>query len=102
MRRTIFVVLAFVSAIAVATPAQVNPAAERKQLMIATPGGPNIGLTAAAIQRQAPSMNVVQLKGDVEIRTKDMILHADEADYNENTGEIEARGTVRIKLQTQR
>jgi len=80
-------------------PPQVNPITERKHVMIATPEGPNIGLTATTIQRQAPS---VQLKGNVEIRTKDMLLRAEEADYNENTGEIEARGTVYIKLESQR
>jgi len=99
VKQTISVFLALASAIAMVGATQVNRGAERKQVMIATPQGPNIGLTATAIQRQAP---VFQLKGSVEIRTKDMILRADEADYNENTGEIEARGTVRIKLETQR
>jgi lipopolysaccharide assembly outer membrane protein LptD (OstA) len=104
VRQTIFAILPFVGAIAMAAaaPAQVDPAAEVKQILIATPEGPNIGLTATAIQRQAPAMNVVQLRGNVEIRTKDMILRADEADYNEKTGEIEARGAVHIKLETQR
>ena len=99
MKQTLFAILALTSAITIASAGQVNPAAERKYVMIATPEGPNISLTATAIQRQAP---IVQLRGNVEIKTKDMILRADEADYDQNTGEIEARGAVRIKLEAQR
>ena len=99
MKQTIFLILALACAITMANAGQVNPAAERKYVMMATPEGPNISLTATAIQRQTPK---VQLRGNVEIRTKDMILRADEADYDQNTGEIEARGTVRIKLEAQR
>jgi lipopolysaccharide assembly outer membrane protein LptD (OstA) len=40
------------------------------------------------------------LKGSVTIRTKDMILHADEADYNERTAEIALRGNASVKLET--
>ncbi|HET9220226.1 MAG TPA: hypothetical protein VFR18_24820 [Terriglobia bacterium] len=96
MKHIILMVLVFMFAIAAIAARQ---AVERKQILIATPEGPNIGLTAEAIQRQAP---IIRLRGNVEIRTKDMILHGSEADYNENTGEIEARGTVRIKLETHR
>ena len=96
MKHIVLMVLLFVLAIAANGARQ---AQEPKQVLIATPEGPNIGLTAVAIQRQAP---IIQLRGSVEIRTKDMILRAGEADYNENTGEIEARGTVRIKLETYR
>jgi lipopolysaccharide assembly outer membrane protein LptD (OstA) len=99
VKQTLFAILALASAITSASAGQVNPAAERKYVLMATPEGPNISLTASAIQRQAP---IVQLRGNVEIRTKDMILRADEADYDQNTGEIEARGTVRIKLEAQR
>ena len=96
MKHIILVVLVFMFAIAGLAARQ---AVEPKQILIATPEGPNIGLTAVAIQRQAP---IIRLRGNVEIRTKDMILRGGEADYNENTGEIEARGTVRIKLETHR
>jgi lipopolysaccharide assembly outer membrane protein LptD (OstA) len=42
--------------------------------------------------------SAIQLRGDVEIKTELMVLRADEADYHEDTGEIEARGSVRVKL----
>jgi len=41
--------------------------------------------------------HLVHLKGHVEIRTATMILTADEAYFNEDTGEIEAPGSVRVK-----
>ena len=75
---------------------------QQKQMMIATPEGPNIGLSANAIERNETAWDVVQLRGDVQIRTKDMVLRADEAAYNGKTGEIEARGTVHVKLASQR
>jgi hypothetical protein len=68
---------------------------------------PNPGLS--------PVASLVHLQGNVEIRTccvwnqssgensnvrsGYVILRADEADYHEDTGEIEARGTVRISFQ---
>ena len=43
----------------------------------------------------------MQLKGNVEIRTHDMSLQADDVTYDQKTGEIEATGKVRIKLEPQ-
>jgi lipopolysaccharide assembly outer membrane protein LptD (OstA) len=63
----------------------------------------------------SPVASLVHLQGNVEIRTccvsyqssvenpnprsGYVILNADEADYHEETGEIEAHGTVRISFQ---
>jgi len=102
MKRATLIIPVFIGAIAASRATQVSPTVELRHVMIATPQGPNIDLAATAIQRQAPAMNLVQLKGIVQIRTKDMTLRADEAEYNENTGEIEARGTVHVKLETNR
>lgn len=44
------------------------------------------------------STSIIQLKGNVQIKTDAMVLMADEVDYGETTGEIQARGIVRIKL----
>jgi lipopolysaccharide assembly outer membrane protein LptD (OstA) len=41
--------------------------------------------------------HLVHLKGNVEIRTAAMTLTADEAYFNEDTGAVEAVGTVRVK-----
>ncbi len=75
---------------------QDNKAAERKLHVMATgPGGGT--LAAFSIQRGASYPSVIHLKGDVEIRRTGMVLRADQADYHEDTGEIEARGNVRVK-----
>jgi hypothetical protein len=75
-----------------------------------------VELTASSIERDLSrngSESILQLKGGVEVRmitcgrstSRDngvvcdkgsMILHADAVDYNEKTGEISARGNVRI------
>ena len=87
----------------------------------------NVSLTADSIVREDPPTrghlypSLTRLKGHVEIRTcclqlstlrglanSDpdsrvyMILHADEADYHEESGELEARGTVRVNFQDTR
>jgi lipopolysaccharide assembly outer membrane protein LptD (OstA) len=83
-------------------------------------GSASIKLAAANIQREdpvtprpSPYASVIRLAGNVEIRTccvqavsskrkpqrQYMVLHADEASYNEETGEIEARGNVRVSFE---
>jgi hypothetical protein len=70
-----------------------------------TCGSHRIHLIAARMQRDAPDpaatkvlTSAIQLRGDVEIKTEHMVLRADEADYHEDTGEIEVRGNVRVTL----
>ena len=64
-------------------------------------------MQALSIERTAHFPGIVQLKGSVEIATKVsvndapvrlmiMVVRADEADYHEDTGEIEARGNVQM------
>ena len=66
-------------------------------------GGPGAGvsvtLAAMSLQREHDqgSFSVIRLKGNVEIGTRSFILQADEADYHWGSGEIEARGNVRVK-----
>jgi lipopolysaccharide assembly outer membrane protein LptD (OstA) len=89
---------------------------EQLHLTIAVPqeNGDRVKLTASSMQRDLSSKenaSIIQLKGNVEIITMscipstrstplvcrgEMALHADEADYNEKTGEINARGNVHI------
>ncbi len=45
----------------------------------------------------AAAPKTVHLKGNVEIRTDTMTLTADEAYYDQATGELTAMGTVRVK-----
>ena len=69
-----------------------------KHITTAPPNGVRGGasLNALDIVRDLPYPSIVHLKGQVEIRADGFILRADEADYNENTGEVEARGTVKV------
>jgi len=99
MKRPIFVIAALLfAAVSVGTP-QVNR--DRKHLMIATPAGNNLSLAANEMERREPNRNIIRMKGNVEIRSREMILNSDEATYNQNTGEIEATGTVRAKMENQ-
>jgi lipopolysaccharide assembly outer membrane protein LptD (OstA) len=88
---------------------------ERLHLTISIPEshGGRVALTALSIQQDLSNKateSIVHSKGNVELRMttcapsgKDifaceaaMVLRADEVDYNETTGEIDARGNVRI------
>jgi hypothetical protein len=73
-------------------------------------GGSNpVRLSALNVQRGVTYPSVIEMKGNVEIQTPvclpvgkgrklicdgHMIVHADEAKFHEDTGEIEATGTV--------
>jgi hypothetical protein len=53
-----------------------------------------IEVAGLEIQRDG---STIHLKGSAEIRTSDIVLQADEADYHVATGAIEARGNVRVR-----
>jgi len=77
--------------------AQDRPAEELKHLLAT---GPNDGarLSALSIQRGADYPSIIELRGKAEVRTRYMLLTADEVDYHEGSGEIEPRGHVHVKL----
>jgi lipopolysaccharide assembly outer membrane protein LptD (OstA) len=93
-------------------PAQDYPAGTVKHLSVATlHGNRPVSVQAINIERGMRYGEVIHLKGNVEIKTPvclaagkkgalvcegAMILRADEADLHEDTGEIEARGNVRV------
>lgn len=58
---------------------------------VSPPARDEVRITAVSQTRIGP---VYQLRGGVTIETADMILRADEIDYNEETGAAEARGHV--------
>ena len=84
---------------------------ERLHLTLGAPGG-KVALTASSMERDLSnraSASILQLKGNVEIKMimclpsgqrtvceEAVTLHADEADYNQNTGEIVTRGNVHM------
>ena len=84
---------------------------EQLHLTIGAPGG-HVALTASSMQRDLSSKasgSILKLRGNVEIKMstcfpsgqrtvceETMTIHADEADYNQNTGEIDPRGNVHM------
>jgi lipopolysaccharide assembly outer membrane protein LptD (OstA) len=58
-------------------------------------------VTATSMQRVGDvdsSACILQLRGNVEIRANNVTVQADEADYHCQTGEIEPRGNVHLKI----
>ena len=54
-------------------------------------------LVRITADRQEKSGNLYHLRGSVEILFRDMRLTADEVDYDESTGDLDARGNVRFQ-----
>ena len=71
---------------------------EVKHLTVGTRAGlpaiPTIRLAAKSLEQSA---GVVYLRGSVEINLPSHILLAEEAEYDQDNGEIQARGNVRLK-----
>lgn len=55
----------------------------------------DVSVKATNISRHGP---VHQLRGNAELETSAVSIRADEIDYNQDTNEIEARGSVHVKL----
>ena len=90
-----------------------DAAPELKHVIVPQPhGGRSVYLTALNIERGVEYPTVVKLSGSVEIKTPvclparkkganmvcdgDMVVHADEAQFHEDTGQIEAHGNVTV------
>jgi lipopolysaccharide assembly outer membrane protein LptD (OstA) len=52
--------------------------------------------TALDVEKGSPYPSVAHLKGNVEIRANGFILRAEQADYDEVSGEIRASGNVSV------
>jgi hypothetical protein len=86
-------------------------AGQQLHVTVPTPDSPQpVTVSANSIIRDMPYPSVLHLKGNVEIKMPVcipakgsamvcdgyMTLTADEADFNENTGKIDARGSVSV------
>jgi lipopolysaccharide assembly outer membrane protein LptD (OstA) len=91
-----FAAAMFVASSALLLP-QVTPD-PLKHLTTATIDGARGGarLSAVDIERDIPYPSTVHLKGSVEVKVAAFTLRAEEADYNEKTGEIDAHGDVKV------
>jgi lipopolysaccharide assembly outer membrane protein LptD (OstA) len=91
--RVVFPVVSVVACLALAQNIQVP---ERKQIPASGGAWANVQVAASSIERGAHYPAVIRLKGNVEIKMKGLKVFADEADFDEVNGEIEARGRVRV------
>lgn len=104
--------LAFPGLAAVALLAQTDPARDIKHLWVptSTSARPS-SVSAAEVVREGNYPAVIHLKGSVEIKTPVcvaggpqngqicdgyVVLRADDADFHEESGQIEARGKVTV------
>jgi hypothetical protein len=112
------IVLGFVILLAAAAPQIIGQEKEPLHYSAGT-GRANLSFAADSIERQdpptpspTPYASVVRLKGNVVIRTcciqngtaknrpkQVVIFHADEAEFNQDTRELEVRGNVKVKFQ---
>ena len=86
-------------AVWLSTAAGQAPAGELKHVTLVSKEGKRGPVNASALDvvKGVPFPSVAHLKGNVEIRANGFILHADQADYDEVSGEIKAEGNVSIK-----
>jgi hypothetical protein len=105
--------LALIAIVGLAAVAQ-ETSGTMKHLLVSPMNGSANGratVSARSIERGAEYPSVIHLKGDVEIRTPvcfqahdsaktvcygETVVHADEAEYHEDTGEIEPHGKVTV------
>jgi lipopolysaccharide assembly outer membrane protein LptD (OstA) len=87
---------AIVTTLATASVIVLSAQETAKEYQIATPRE-SITISALNIQTEKSGL-VVKATGKVEIRSKTMVVTANEADYNINTAEIALHGPVNIKL----
>jgi lipopolysaccharide assembly outer membrane protein LptD (OstA) len=79
-------------------------AADQKHMRISTSDHVVVDLAANSIETESSaSATIVHLKGSVEIRMRwadaspeRMVMHADTADFHEDTGEVDAHGNVTV------
>ena len=91
---------ALVFALVVASVLALYAQGTAKEFQIATPEGGNVTISALNIHTEMPGP-VVKAKGNVEIRAKEMVVTAGEADYRMDAGEIALCGQVHLMLNKQ-
>ena len=102
--------LAILGIAALALAAQDYPPDQPKNLWVPTSTSTRpVGLRARSMEREPSYPGTVHLKGDVEIKTPVciaqptgqvcagyVVVRADEADFHEDSGQIDARGKVTV------
>jgi LPS-assembly protein len=71
-----------------------------QKVRIPHPDAPSLGDVAIESVTQEKEGSTYHLRGAVRVETSDMLLKADELDWNEDTGEVNARGNVHFEHYT--
>jgi lipopolysaccharide assembly outer membrane protein LptD (OstA) len=87
------------AAICLSTVAGQTAAGELKHVILVAKQGTRGPVNASALDvvKGVSYPSIAHLKGNVEIRANGFILHADQADYDEESGEIKASGNVSVR-----
>jgi LPS-assembly protein len=78
-------------------PVSAEPAAQPRQLKTIRPNAPPKDVVLVRAVDQEKIGSVYHLRRNAEVETTDMILKADQIDYDEDSGNAEARGNVRFE-----
>lgn len=84
-------------------PAQTNLSAPSQQSVSAGYTAKNgdvveTGMVSLKGRQVTTADSLIKCHGECEITLHDVILRADELDFHQSTGEVEARGIVRVRL----
>ena len=74
-----------------------NDPQPNKRVKIIRPNAPAPDEVLVRYQRSEVEGKIYHLRGSAEVETSEGLLQADEIDYNEETGDAEARGNVRYR-----
>jgi LPS-assembly protein len=78
-------------------PSASSPAPAPPQLKTIRPNAPPKDVVLVRAVKQEKLGSVYHLRGNAEVETTDMMLKADEIDYDESSADAEARGNVRFE-----
>lgn len=77
--------------------AGLNLAAQAPATPAVRPNGPAADEILIGAIRQEVEGQIYHLRGAAHVETTEVVLNADEIDYNESTGDVDARGNVRYR-----
>ena len=99
MKLFMVAVVLTVASFFLSTVAGQSGAGELKHVTLVSKQGTRGPVNASALDvvKGAPYPSIVHLKGNVEIRANGFILRTEQADYDEQTGEIKASGNVSVR-----
>lgn len=98
MKRFVFVAAFPLIAVCFFTAVAQDRSADLKHVTLVPQHGKrgDVVATALEVEKGTPYPSIAHLKGNVQIRANGFILRADQADYDEESGEIKASGSVTI------